>query len=150
MSERARYVIVFFQTERKDNYKKDCTIFDHVDISDIKLYLNSETYPYESMNLNFAQKRCTELYRMYAEFQRTYLEKNCSEPLLNFTEFLSNPVFVIDCSKQNEALKSNTIDVKLEIQSDKNFPQNTRAYCIIVHDRLLEYSPLSGNVRNII
>ena len=150
MSERARYVIVFFQKDRKDNPKSDITIFDNLDIVDVKLYLNSEVYPYESLNLNFDKKQFAEAYRMYTEFQLTYLSKINSEPLLDFDAFSGRTLFVIDCSKQNEALKSSTVDVKLEFQSSENFPDDTRAYCIIVHDRVFEYLPLSGNVRTLI
>lgn len=149
MSERARYVIVFFHKDRKDNPGKDCTYFDNLNILDVKLFLNSEIYPYESMNLNFTSRQFTELYRMYSDFQKSYLGKIYSEPLLKFTDFASRALFVIDCSKQNEALKSSTTDVKLEFQSSDNFSDDTRAYCIIVHDRVLEYLPLSGNVRNL-
>ena len=66
------------------------------------------------MNLNFGNRMFTEPYRMYTEFQKAYLRKHFSEPLLSFTEFANSYLFVINCSKQNEALKSNAIDVKLE------------------------------------
>ena len=66
------------------------------------------------MNLNFGNRMFTEPDRMYTEFQKVYLGKQFSEPLLSFSEFASRCLFVIDCSKQNEALKSNAIDVKLE------------------------------------
>lgn len=149
MSERARYVIVFFHEDRKDNLSKDCTYFDNLNIIDVKLFLNSETYPYEPMNLNFNNCQYAEIYRMYTEFQKSYLGKVYSEPLLNFTKFASRALFVIDCSKQNEALKSSTTDVKIEFQSSNTFSDNTRAYCIIVHDRVLEHMPLTGNVRTL-
>ena len=150
MTERARYVIVFFMTDRKDNPTKDCTYFDNLDITDVKLHLNAEVYPYENMNLNFKNRLFTEAYRMYTEFQKAYLSKQFSEPLLSFSDFASRCLFVIDCSKQNEALKSNAIDVKLEFQSSKNFPDNSRAFCIIVHDRVIEYQALTGQVRDLL
>ena len=87
---------------------------------------------------------------MYTEFQKTYPGKSTSEPLLDFVGFSSRALFVIDCSKQNESLKSNTIDVKLEFQSSDNFPDDTRAFCIIAHDRVLEYQTLTGQVRDIL
>ena len=150
MTERARYVIAFFMTGRKDNFKKDCTYFDNLNITDVRLYLNAEVYPYENMNLNFENRIYTEAYRMYTEFQKNYYGKQTSEPLLNFEHFASRCLFVVDCSKQNEALKSNAIDVKLEFQSSKNFPDDSRAFCIIVHDRVLEYQALSGQVRDLL
>lgn len=150
MSERARYVIVFFMNDRKDNFKKDCTYFDNLNITDVKLYLNSEVYPYESLNLNFSNRQYTEAYRMYTEFQKTYLGKQSSEPLLDFTAFANRALFVIDCTKQNESLKSATIDVKLEFQSSANFSAESRAFCLIIHDRVLEYQALTGQVKDIL
>lgn len=150
MSERARYVIVFFMNARKDNFKKDCTYFDNLNITDVKLYLNSEVYPYESLNLNFSNRQYTEAYRMYTEFQKTYLGKQYSEPLLDFIAFKNRALFVIDCAKQNEALKSTTIDVKLEFQSSENFSADSRAFCLIIHDRVLEYQALTGQVRDLL
>ena len=41
MSERARYVIVFFQKNRKDNPSKDCTYFDNLNILDVKFFLKA-------------------------------------------------------------------------------------------------------------
>ena len=63
---------------------------------------------------------------MYKEFKKAYLRKQFSERLLSFTEFANRYLFVIDCFKQNEALKSNAIDEKLEFQSSKNFPDDSR------------------------
>ena len=80
MSERARYVIIFFSKYRKDNSTKDCTFFDNLNILDLKLFLNSEIYPYKSMNLNFTSRQFAGLYRMYSDFQKSYLGKVYSEP----------------------------------------------------------------------
>lgn len=149
MSERARYVIVFFMDNRKDNFKSDCTYLDNLNITDVKLFLNSEVYPYESLNLNFNNRQFTEAYRMYTEFQKSYLGKPTSEPLMDFAAFAKRTLFVIDCSKQNESIKSATVDVKLEFQSSENFSNDARAFCIIVHDRILEYQALTGQVRDL-
>ncbi|KAJ8981580.1 hypothetical protein NQ317_002608 [Molorchus minor] len=64
--------------------------------------------------------------------------------MLNYEDFSSRALFVIDCSKKKDAIKSSTVDVKLEIESRNSFPPNTKAYCIIIHDRVMEYLALSG------
>ena len=70
-----------------------------------------------------------------------------AEPLLSKTEFLNYaPLVVIDCLKQNELLKTGPVDVRLEFESQENFPAETTAYCLIMHDRVVDYSPLSGDV----
>lgn len=144
--ESPRYVIVAFQTSRKDNKSKDITYFDHINISNIKLSINSEYYPHEDMKLDFSSRKYAEVYYMYTQFFKSFSLNN--NPILDFVSFNKHALFVIDCSKRNDSIKSSTVDVKLEIESSKAFPANTRAYCIIVHDRVMEYLPLSGIVRN--
>ena len=82
---------------------------------------------------------------MYSRFQTAYYGKE-AEPLLSKTEFLNYAPLVIDCSKQNEHLKTGPVDVRLEFESQENFLAETTAYCLILHDRIVDYSPLSGDV----
>lgn len=44
------------------------------------------------------------------------------------------PLVVIDCSKQNEALKNIPVDVRFEFGSKANFPLNKAASCLLLHD----------------
>ncbi|XP_011635287.1 neurofilament heavy polypeptide-like [Pogonomyrmex barbatus] len=56
--------------------------------------------------------------------------------------FLHN--VIIDCSRQNESVKNATVDVRLEFETKENVPMNTTAYCLIVHDRMVQYNPLTN------
>jgi len=38
------------------------TYFDHCNLTNVKLYLNSEFYPYDDLNLNFNKRRAAILY----------------------------------------------------------------------------------------
>lgn len=147
--ERPRFVIVAFQTDRKDNAKDDATLFDHLKITDMKLYLNSECYPYENLQVDFDSWHYTEIYQMYLDFQRNFLNKTYVEPFLSYAQFKNRPLFVIDCSKQEESIQATTVDIKLEFRSKEPFKDNTKAFCIIIHDSITEYKPLSGLVRYI-
>ena len=60
------------------------------------------------------------------------------------------PLVVIDCSRQNESIKSATVDVRIEFDCKENVPHNTTAYCLIIHDRVIEYNPLTNVVRRIV
>jgi len=40
------------------------------------------------------------------------------------------------------------VDVRLEFKFKENVSANSTTYCFIIHDRVIEYSPLS-NVRNV-
>ncbi|KAL6254799.1 hypothetical protein P5V15_014134 [Pogonomyrmex californicus] len=42
--------------------------FDDCNLTNVKLYLNSECYPYDDMNLNFDKNRWFVLYETYAQF----------------------------------------------------------------------------------
>jgi len=88
---------------------------------------------------------------MYAHFRKAYYGYDCYETLLIVIMFLTNgPFVIIDCSRQNESIKSATVDVRIEFDCKENVPANTTAYCLILHDhRLIEYCPLSNVVRKI-
>ncbi|CAG9818863.1 unnamed protein product [Phaedon cochleariae] len=96
-----RYVIVFFQTKKADNLHEDVTLFDNANIKSIRLALNSDYYPQERMLLDFSRDQYADAYFNYTEFNKSY--HNCQEKrsLVNFAEFKSRPMFVIDCSRRH-------------------------------------------------
>ncbi|XP_057322543.1 uncharacterized protein LOC130665931 [Microplitis mediator] len=147
--EKPRYVILGFQTARKNDARKNASRFDHCALRNVKLFLNSQSYPYGDLNLNINDNQYALLYNMYTDFQSSYYNKE-PEPLLTKRKFLQEaPLCVIDCSKQNEAIKSGPVDIRLEFESTNQFPQNTTAYCLIIHDRIVEYNPISSTVRKL-
>ncbi|CAG9819550.1 unnamed protein product [Phaedon cochleariae] len=96
-----RYVIVFFQTKKADNLHEDVTLFDNANIKSIRLALNSDYYPQERMLLDFSRDQYADAHFNYTEFNKSY--HNCQEKrsLVNFAEFKSRPMFVIDCSRRH-------------------------------------------------
>ncbi|XP_018403529.1 PREDICTED: uncharacterized protein LOC108780350 [Cyphomyrmex costatus] len=148
--EKPRYVIFTLQTGRKNIMSQDASVFGDCKLSNVKLYLNSEFYPYGDLNLDFDQKRYALLFDMYARFRKAYYGIDCFETLLNVLSFIEKgPFAVIDCSRQNESVKSATVDVRIEFDCKENVPVNTTAYCLIIHDRVIECCPLSNVVRKI-
>lgn len=148
--EKPRFVILALQTSRKNRRQRDYTKFDHCNLTDVKLHLNSDSFPYDDMNLNFVEQRCALLYSMYANFQQNYYGRD-PQPLYSRTEFsLYAPIVVIDCSHQNESIKTGPVDVKLEFKTSENIPNDTSAYCLILHDRIIEYNPLTSDVKKIV
>ncbi|KYN30179.1 hypothetical protein ALC57_00362, partial [Trachymyrmex cornetzi] len=120
------------------------------DLSNVKVYLNSDFYPYGDLNLDFAKKRYAVLFDMYARFRKAYYGIDSFETMLNVLSFIEKGSFiVIDCSRQNESVKSATVNVRIEFDCKENVPANTTAYCLIIHDRVIEYCPLSNVVRKI-
>ncbi|XP_018400174.1 PREDICTED: uncharacterized protein LOC108777718 [Cyphomyrmex costatus] len=148
--EKPRYVIFVLQTDRK-KMAEDTSRFDDCKLTNVKLYLNSECYPYDDLNLDFTRNKWAILYDMYARFCKGYYGYEYLEPNLTVTTFLRNgPFVIIDCSRQNESVKSATVDVRMEFECKENVLANTTAYCLIIHDRVVEYNPLTNVVRKII
>jgi len=144
--EKPRYAILGFQTNRQNKKDQNASHFNHAKLRNVKLYLNSQCYPYANLNLDITNNQFALLYDMYSLFQSEYYSKE-DEPLLSKGEFLNYAHFaIINCSRQNELLKTGTVDVRLEFESYENFPAGTTAYCLILHDRIVDYSPLSGTV----
>ncbi|XP_025407073.1 uncharacterized protein LOC112681019 [Sipha flava] len=141
--EKLRYVIIGLQKGRKNTLEKECSFFDNCKLTNVKVILNSNIYPYDNLNLDFDKNNFTLLYDMYASFQESYYEKGERNPILRPTEFCKHaPIIVIDTSKQNDTGTASTVDVTLELESSDSFVGVT-AYCFLIHDRIVEYVPLT-------
>lgn len=148
--EKPRYVIFAFQTGKRSSLTSNAGLFDHCNLKNIKLYLNSQFFPYDNLNLEFSKDRFSALYEMYTDFQSSFYGRR-NAPILSPEEFKTNaPIVVIDCSKQNEAVKSSTVDIRIDFETDKSIPANTTAYCLILHDTIVTYKPLTGVVRKML
>lgn len=147
--EKPRFVILGFQTDRKNNAEKNASLFDHCNLRNVKLHLNSEVFPYENLNINYEKNQYSMIYDLYTKFQESYYN-TVNKPILSYGDFKTKaPLCVLDCSRQQEALKTATVDVKLEFETTKNLPANTSLFALILHDKLIEYSPMSGIVRTL-
>lgn len=149
--EKPRYILFGLQRNKLNNKNENSSKFDHSTLTNLKVHLNSETYPYDNLNVMFNEDRYALLYYMYSKFQESYYG-NKPSPLLNPTQFKNlAPIAVIDCSYQNEVLKSGPVDVKIEFEvAAGGIEDNTSAFCLLLHDRIIEYVPLSGDVKKII
>lgn len=145
--ESPRYIIIAFQTNRYGNLSANPTEFDHINITNIRLTLNSDYWPNERMALDFSKNEYSEIYKTYTDFYPSYADQK--HPLVDYVAFKTRPLFVIDCSRREESMKSSTVDIKLDIEAQTGFPENTRVICIVIHDSIMEFHPLSEIVRSI-
>lgn len=142
-----RFVLVAFQTNA---LKVDVNsgAIDNCNISDVKLFMNSEFYPYDNFHLDFNNSKIIEQFLAYLQIHKIYYDgpqgKNPFE--LSYDVFLAHPIFAFDCTRSDESLFGGVVDVRLEINARENIPANTAAYCLIIHDNQIEYSPFSGIV----
>lgn len=145
--EKPRFIIFGFQTDLKNKVLKNMSEFHHCNLTNIKVELNSEVYPYDNLNLNFKNNHWSLLYHMYAQFQSHYYQK-ANEPIFEPKKFKTIcPIAVINTSHQNESLKSGAVDLKISFETSQNIPANTHAYCLILYDKIVKYSPLTNSVR---
>ena len=54
-----------------------CKTYNTCKLTNVKLYLNSEFYPYDDLNLNFNKRRAALLYDMYLRFRTSYYQIPC-------------------------------------------------------------------------
>lgn len=143
-----RYIILALQTDKRNQAAADGSHFDHCDVSDVKVTLNSEVYPYENLNLNFGANIYAVLYDMFLRFMSSYYnDRTITTPLLDLKTFKEKgTLYVFDCSRQNETLKHGIVDLRINIQSRVNFPSNTTAYCLVIHDNVVIYNPYTNIV----
>lgn len=148
-----RYVVVAFQTKRNHVVSADPKLFDHCDISNIRLYLNNDRYPYDDMNLNFAHGDYCEAFSMLDRIQNGYYNGTQGPNPADMLEFIQDKsviFFAFDCSRSDESIKNGMVDVRIEMDAHSSFPAHTTAYCLIIHDNFLRYNPATGIVqRNI-
>lgn len=147
--EKPRYIVFGFQTDRNNKISADRSIFDHCQLSNLKVHVGSTAYPFDNLNVDFSKNRFAILYDMFAHFQQSFYG-GVSEPLLSPEEFYRiAPLVVVDCSHQNETVKTGGVDIRLQIEAKENIPENTAAFCLIIHDRIIRYNPTNNIVQEV-
>lgn len=149
--ERPRFVIVAFQIGRKNNYEKDNSLFDACDVESVKLFLNSHQYPYESIRSDFSDNLFSTNYDMYRRFRSSFYSEEETPGHMTAKYFSAKaPIHVINCSFTQEPIKSGALDIRLELNMKKAITtNNVTAYCLIIHDNILQYTPLTGIIRRV-
>lgn len=124
--------------------------FRHCSLRNVKAYLNADEYPYENQNADFDNDKYTTFYNWYTQFQTSYYGRKEPQPLLDYVNYKKHgPIIVIDCSKQNDTVKSSSVDLRIDFECGKQFPEKTSLYCVIIHDTQMEYNPFTGEVRKL-
>lgn len=144
--EKPRYVVLAFQQSRKNDYSKDMASFDNCKLKNVKVYLNSQYFPYDNINGEFAL-----FYEMFYRFQESYYGRQATgQTTVDLDKFKSHaPLYVIDCSKQDDTIKSGPVDVRVDFETEEAVKAGTCAYCLILHDTHMTYKLLTGAVSKV-
>lgn len=66
------FVILAFSTNKNNIVKENITEFNHLNIRNARLYLNSTVVPYENLNLDFTTGIVAMAYKYFLYFPRFY------------------------------------------------------------------------------
>ena len=140
--ERPRYVIVAFQTNRDGNQEANPSIFDHCDLKNMYVMLNSSKYPEADYNLSFPNQQFSRAYRATSTFSSHYygmdeLITQCNITPIDFKELY--PIMVFDVSKQSERLKSSVVDIQIKATFNVAVPAGTQAFAVVISDKMLKF-----------
>ncbi|XP_065665674.1 uncharacterized protein LOC136087096 [Hydra vulgaris] len=114
-SERPRYIVVGFQTNKNGDQTTNPAIFDHCDLKSIYVMLSSDKYTVTDYCLSFSNQQFSRAYRDAALFSEKYygmneLITNSNIQPLDYKDLF--PIFVIDVNNQPERYKSSVIDIQ--------------------------------------
>lgn len=146
--ETPRYIILGFQTKMKGLWNSNMSGFSDIGLTNVTAYLNGKRYPYENLNMDSDFVRNATLYDLYSKFQKSYYNYENGEPILSPTNFKSHSLVGIDCTHQEEGIHKSGVEIRIEFTTSTNIPKETVAYCLILHDKLYQYSPFNKVVQH--
>jgi len=150
--EKPRYVIVAFQTEKDGDQVKNASVFDHVNVQNMYVMLNSTRYPAVDYNLSFTKQQFSRVYGDAAAFRTKFynMDELVSNPNITPSDFKDlYPLFVFDVSKQSERLKTSVMDIQIKTKFSQNVPDGTEAFAMVISDKMLSFQS-DGNKFSVI
>ena len=147
--EKPRWIIIGLQTAKNSSQEQNPSVFDHCNLKNVYVTLNSERYPTLGLNTNFDQNCFMKLYSMADNFKRDYLgiDSLVGGTQINVGAYKTLfPIIVLDVTKQNERLKTGVVDMQVNFEFGANIPADTTAYAVIISDRYFKISSDGKNM----
>jgi len=140
--EKPRYIIVGFQTGKDANQTQNPSLFDHANLTNMCVMLNSARHPEIDYNASLPKHHFARLYGDAASFRSKFyhigkLAFNPNIKPLNCKSLY--PMFVFYVSKQSERLKTQVTGTQVKASFNVNVPANTQAYAVVISDRLINF-----------
>ena len=153
-NEKLLYLVVAFQTNKKNDISVTRYNYDHLNVKNMKVYLNAQYTPYEAQNADFTTNDICPFYEEFIKFEPTY-NKNIRthvmpNPIISKHWFNTIfPIFVMNLSYRDTQIKNGISELKLQFQTNKNIPAKTTCYAILVYETAYRYKPFSETVQRI-
>jgi len=138
--EKPRWIIVAFQTDKSGDQQHNPSIFDHCNLTNMFVMLNSRRYPeIDYDDTNFTQQNFSRVFGDAAAFRTTFynVEELISSPNITPADYKEFPMFVFDVTKQSEKLKNSVTDIQIKAQFSANVAANTEAFAVVISDKSL-------------
>ena len=128
--------------DKDGNQTNNPSTFDHVNLKNAYITLNSDRYPAVDYNLSFPNQKCSRVYGDAALFGVKFFGM---DDLLTQSNITSSdyktlyPLFTFDVSKQKEKLKSSVVYIQIKANLTENVAVNTRAFALVISDKMLSF-----------
>ena len=147
--EKPRWIIIGFQTARINTQQQNPAVFDHLNLKNAYVTLNSERYPMLNITTNFDRNEYMKLYDMFDDFKKDYygIDSLVGGTQVNVAAYKSLfPIIVFDVRKQNEKIKTGVTDIQVKFEFSAAVPADTTAYAITISDRFFNLSSDGKNM----
>ncbi|XP_065683476.1 uncharacterized protein LOC124809560 [Hydra vulgaris] len=141
-TEKPKYIIVGFQTNKNGNQELNPSLFDHCDLKNMYIMLNQEKYPAVDYILSFLNQQFSRAYRDASTFSEKFYGMNKLITQSNITPAYYKdlyPLMVFDVSKQSERLKSSVVDAQIKATFIAVVPAGTEAFAVVISDRMIQF-----------
>ncbi|KAK7583980.1 hypothetical protein V9T40_002020 [Parthenolecanium corni] len=151
-TDRILWFALAFHTNKRYNYKESMKNFQVINVKNVKIFLNSKYYPYDSQNAE--SWHYDAFYQEICQFQHLYNSQNLSIAAAPFAtkEYFDSqfPIFLVNLSYRDTSVKTGVSDLKVYFETGTNIPPNTVAYGMLIYETIYQYTPLSEMTTQII
>lgn len=136
-TEKPAWLILAFATNKENNQETNPSIFDHNNLTNVHVRLNSEQYPGNEYTADFAKMRFNRIFGDASDFCRKYYGELGYSNILPSEFKTLYSIYAFDLTKQSEALKNSVVDIQVRAKFSVNVPADTQAYALIISDKLM-------------
>ena len=150
--EKPRFIVVGFQTAKDGDLTKNPSTFNHVNLRNAYVMLNSDRYPAVDYNLSFANQQFSKVYGDAALFGVKFfgMDELITESNITPSDYKTlYRLFTFDVSKQKEKLKSSVVNIQIKANFTENVPADTIAFALVISDKMLSFQS-DGNKISVI
>ena len=137
--ENPRFIIVGFQAYKDGDQTKNQSTFDHVNLKNAYVMLNSDRHPAVDYNLSFSDQKFSRVNGHEALFAVKFfgMDELITQTNITPSDYKTlYSLFTFDVSKPKEKLKSSVVDIQIKANFTENVPTNTRAFALVISDKM--------------